>query len=30
MSNLKPVLIKDPRIIVDNERYFGVLKSGLI
>ncbi len=29
MSNLKPVLIKDPRIIVDNERYFGVLKSGL-
>lgn len=29
MSNLKPVLIKDPRIIVDDERYFGVLKSGL-
>jgi hypothetical protein len=29
MSNLKPVLIKDPRIIVDNERFFGVLKSGL-
>jgi len=29
MSHLKPVLIKDPRIIVDNERFFGVLKSGL-